>query len=143
MRLLEAEPEQSALLLEWLAPATALGRRPVPEIQGIVTDLLLHGDSHPWNVLASGEGWRAIDPNPVAGKRAFDAAWLLASAPVDIVGTGFLHLIDASRARGRPLRGWALARAADGGLWDLRFGSGNAGQLDLRLRTLAELRVTL
>lgn len=38
---------------------------------------LLHQDFHGGNVLRSGDGWRAIDPKPLAGDPAFDAASLL------------------------------------------------------------------
>lgn len=36
--------------------------------------VLLHGDFHPPNVLLSGRGWLAIDPNPMIGERAGDVA---------------------------------------------------------------------
>lgn len=38
---------------------------------------LLHQDFHGGNVLLSGDGWRAIDPKPLAGDPAFDTASLL------------------------------------------------------------------
>jgi len=39
--------------------------------------VLLHQDFHGGNVLRAGDGWRAIDPKPLAGDPAFDAASLL------------------------------------------------------------------
>lgn len=39
--------------------------------------VLLHQDLHGGNVLRSGDGWRAIDPKPLAGDPAFDTASLL------------------------------------------------------------------
>ena len=39
--------------------------------------VLLHQDFHGANVLRSGDGWRAIDPKPLVGDPAFDAASLL------------------------------------------------------------------
>ena len=39
--------------------------------------VLLHQDFHGGNVLRSGDGWRAIDPKPLVGDPAFDAASLL------------------------------------------------------------------
>ena len=38
---------------------------------------LLHQDFHGGNVLLSSDGWRAIDPKPLVGDPAFDAASLL------------------------------------------------------------------
>jgi streptomycin 6-kinase len=38
---------------------------------------LLHQDLHGGNVLRDGDGWRAIDPKPLVGDPAFDAASLL------------------------------------------------------------------
>jgi streptomycin 6-kinase len=39
--------------------------------------VVLHQDLHGGNVLRAGGGWRAIDPKPLAGDPAFDAASLL------------------------------------------------------------------
>jgi streptomycin 6-kinase len=39
--------------------------------------VLLHQDFHGCNVLQDGDGWRAIDPKPLAGDPAFDTASLL------------------------------------------------------------------
>jgi streptomycin 6-kinase len=39
--------------------------------------VVVHQDLHGGNVLADGDGWRAIDPKPLAGEPAFDLASLV------------------------------------------------------------------
>lgn len=41
------------------------------------TDVMLHGDFHPHNILAAERGWLAIDPLPVVGDPAYDAVQYL------------------------------------------------------------------
>ena len=38
--------------------------------------VVCHQDFHSGNILRDGDGWRAIDPKPLAGEPAFDAASL-------------------------------------------------------------------
>ncbi len=145
VRLLRADPERGALLLERLLPGTALAslcadgrddaatvaiadliarlRRPIPpgavlaDAQGLrraiaaCTDprldpplreralhlwrdlvasarppVLLHGDLHHGNVLADGEGWRAVDPVGATGEPAIEAATMLTTPPRWLAG---------------------------------------------------------
>jgi streptomycin 6-kinase len=69
----------------WLHLGRPFGKRLVEELAAACRDLvhdeplrvLLHQDFHGGNVLRSGDGWRAIDPKPLVGDPAFDAASLL------------------------------------------------------------------
>lgn len=50
---------------------------------------LLHGDFHGPNVLHSGRGWLAIDPEPMLGDRCYDLAfWLLYQTDTDLEARG-------------------------------------------------------
>jgi streptomycin 6-kinase len=90
--------------------------------------VVLHQDFHPGNVLAAErQPWLAIDPKPLVGDPAFDAAQLLLGSvdPRNQPGArrilarrveelaGRLQL-DASR-----IKAWAHARAVEWALWDL------------------------
>jgi streptomycin 6-kinase len=68
----------------WQRLGRPFERRLVEELVAACRDLvsephgaLLHQDFHGGNVLRSGHGWRAIDPKPLVGDPAFDAASLL------------------------------------------------------------------
>jgi streptomycin 6-kinase len=69
----------------WEGLGRPFERRLVEEMVAAARDLvldepacvLLHQDFHGGNVLRSGDGWRAIDPKPLAGDPAFDTASLL------------------------------------------------------------------
>jgi streptomycin 6-kinase len=63
-------PYERSLLDEAVAACRELGPAQPPAV-------LLHQDLHGGNVLRSGRGWLAIDPKPLAGEPAFDAASLL------------------------------------------------------------------
>ena len=63
-------PFARSLLEEAVGTCRELGHEKVPLV-------LLHQDLHGSNVLRSERGWLAIDPKPLAGDPAFDAASLL------------------------------------------------------------------
>ncbi len=104
--------------------------------------VLLHGDFHRGNVLASARaGWLAIDPCPVVGDAEFDIADLAADLADELVGqpgaVGRLATVVAGLCRALPcldaqrIRDWMLAKrlilvldnlAATGNAdWDLTF----------------------
>jgi streptomycin 6-kinase len=84
--------------------------------------VVLHGDFNPGNVLASGHGWLAIDPKPMAGDPAYDP-WPMLSQIDDpmrdpvklrsrlaLLGTE----LDLDPAR---ITQWSLARQVESALW--------------------------
>lgn len=106
---------------------------------GAVEAVLLHGDYHQGNVLA-GERmpWLAIDPKPLVGERAFDLAWLardrlstLAAQPGSrtTARRRIAKLADALEVDAERLRGWAVFRAVEAGVWYLSVGGREDGEL--------------
>lgn len=106
---------------------------------GAVESVLLHGDYHQGNVLA-GERvpWLAIDPKPLVGERAFDLAWLardrlstLAAQPGSrtTARRRIAKLADALEVDPARLRGWAVFRAVEAGVWYLSVGGREDGEL--------------
>ena len=84
------EPFERRLLTEGIAACRELGAD-----QG--EPVVLHQDFHGGNVLrAAREPWLAIDPKPLVGERAFDAASLLRDRRWLLGGSG-----DAARVRRR------------------------------------------
>ena len=81
----EAERWAEEIPARWESLGRLFERRLVEEMVSAIGDLLadpprsvlLHQDFHGGNVLRSGDGWRAIDPKPLAGDPAFDTASLL------------------------------------------------------------------
>lgn len=65
-----ARPFERSLIEELVAACHDLAGADSPSV-------LLHQDFHGGNVLLSGDVWRAIDPKPLVGDPAFDAASLL------------------------------------------------------------------
>lgn len=144
---LRCPPPQGALLADaqgwWRAIAACRDRRLDPALRdralGLWRDLivsssapcLLHGDLHHGNILADGEGWRAIDPIGATGDALFDPASAV-SEPVSFLA-GFAHssrLVDhrlgvlverlsADRAR---LAAWAFAIAVLKTVWAIEDG---------------------
>jgi streptomycin 6-kinase len=101
--------------------------------------VLLHGDYHHGNVLA-GERvpWLAIDPKPLVGERAFDLAWLardrlstLAAQPGSRAAARrrIAKLAEALEVDADRLRGWAVFRAVEAGIWCLSVGGREDGEL--------------
>jgi streptomycin 6-kinase len=118
---------------------------------GADREVLVHGDFHPWNVLASArEPWLVIDPKPLVGDPAFDTSQYIGnrldqyiggagtSAPNvrspsastgpeiplrDLIGRlASILALDAQR-----IRGWALVREVEGALWLADIGEPDPG----------------
>ncbi|MEE4540918.1 aminoglycoside phosphotransferase family protein [Streptomyces sp. V4-01] len=101
--------------------------------------VLLHGDFHHGNVL-SGERmpWLAIDPKPLVGEPAYDLAWLardrlptLAAQPGSRAAARrrVAKLASSLEVDPERLRGWALFRAVEAGVWYLSVGGREDGEL--------------
>jgi streptomycin 6-kinase len=90
--------------------------------------VVLHGDLHHFNILAAGQGWRAIDPKGVVGEAAYEVgAWL--RNPVGALPVGrplarltarrldqLAELLALDRQR---LAGWSLAQAVLSAWWEV------------------------
>jgi streptomycin 6-kinase len=82
--------------------------------------------------------WLAIDPKPLVGERAFDLAWLardrlstLAAQPGSrtTARRRIAKLADALEVDAERLRGWAVFRAVEAGVWYLSVGGREDGEL--------------
>jgi streptomycin 6-kinase len=101
--------------------------------------VLLHGDYHHGNVLAAERvPWLAIDPKPLVGERAYDLAWLvrdrlstLAAQPGSRAAARrrAAKLADSLDVDPQRLRGWAVFRAVQAGLWYFSVGDRPDGEL--------------
>jgi streptomycin 6-kinase len=101
--------------------------------------VLLHGDYHHGNVLAADRvPWLAIDPKPVAGEPAYDLAWLVRDRLETLVATPgsqsaarrrVAKLSDSLEVDRDRVRGWALFRAVEAGVWAFSVGDREAGEL--------------
>ncbi|MEU6176219.1 aminoglycoside phosphotransferase family protein [Streptantibioticus parmotrematis] len=134
--------------------AEALASRRAPQLDALVDEalalrerlvadapepVLLHGDFHQGNVLSGSRmPWLAIDPKPLVGEPAYDLAWLvrdrletLAASPAAQAATRrrVNRLADALDLDRERLRGWALFRAVEAGVWALSVGARSDGEL--------------
>ncbi|MFF3951185.1 aminoglycoside phosphotransferase family protein [Streptomyces sp. NPDC001902] len=101
--------------------------------------MLLHGDYHHGNVLAADRvPWLAIDPKPVAGEPAYDLAWLVRDRLETLVATPgsqsaarrrVAKLSDSLEVDRDRVRGWALFRAVEAGVWSFSVGDRQGGEL--------------
>ncbi|MFD3457682.1 aminoglycoside phosphotransferase family protein [Streptomyces sp. NPDC058691] len=117
---------------------TAPAPEPVP--------VLLHGDYHHGNVLSADRiPWLAIDPKPLVGDPAFDLAWLVRDRLETLVaGPGaqaaarrrVTKLSDALEVERDRVRGWALFRSVEAGVWAFSVGDRASGELLLEFATL-------
>lgn len=123
-RTLEDEAERWARELpdDWSRHGRPFARALLDEAVGLCRDLgasqpevvVCHQDLHGGNVLRCGDGWRAIDPKPLAGERAFDVASLVRDRRPVTARTMRARLdvladelgLDRERARG-----WAIVHA--------------------------------
>ncbi|MFN8507991.1 MAG: aminoglycoside phosphotransferase family protein [Dehalococcoidia bacterium] len=108
--------------------------------------VLLHGDLHHTNVLASArEPWLAIDPKGLAGEREYEVGAFLrnpldlasrpgAAATLDRRLATFATMLGFDRER---MRLWAMAQAVLSAVWTLEGGEVAAGMLETA-RILAE-----
>jgi streptomycin 6-kinase len=102
-------------------------------------EVLLHGDYHHGNVLAGDRmPWLAIDPKPLVGERAYDLAWLARDRLATLVARPGSRSAALRRVRSlaeslevpvERLRGWAVFRAVEAGLWYLSVGGREDGEL--------------
>ena len=88
--------------------------------------VLLHGDYHHWNVLASSrEPWLAIDAKPMVGDPVFDSAQFLGNR-YGVAAESFGRSIDIfAEATGfdrRRMLQWILAKTAEDATWGLSTG---------------------
>jgi streptomycin 6-kinase len=101
--------------------------------------LVLHGDFHHGNVLGGVRlPWLAIDPKPLGGARAYDLAWLVrdrlatlaaSPGPQAAVRRRVKRLAEDLEVDRERLRGWALFRSVEAGLWSLSVGDREDGEL--------------
>jgi streptomycin 6-kinase len=110
------------------------------------TKLLLHGDARVDGFVMDGDRAVAIDPKPLVGEAAFDAASLLRDLPTELVadpaaGAQLLqsrleHLTDLLDVSGSRVKGWAVAVAVDMGLLAYEAGDVPAGELMVEVARL-------
>ncbi len=87
-------------------------------------DVVLHGDFHSGNVLAARrEPWLAIDPVPLLGERAFDAASLLRDRRWEVTSDSLKRRIDVLAAElgleRERIRRWGVVHALFWGMsWE-------------------------
>ena len=115
-------------------------------LAGAPEEVLLHGDFHHGNVLAAERmPWLAIDPKPLVGERAFDLAWLAKDRLATLVAKPgarsaarrrVAELSEALEVPADRLRGWAVFRAVEAGLWSLSVGDRTDGELFLEFAGL-------
>jgi streptomycin 6-kinase len=55
------------------------------EAHSIETSVLVHGDVHQWNCLASGDGFKLIDPDGLLADPAYDLGVLMREDPVELM----------------------------------------------------------
>jgi streptomycin 6-kinase len=107
----------------WLAqPEDAPGRRLAPVARRLYEELdvgssiLVHGDFHHHNLLASGTGYVAIDPKPMLGEPEYDVASFLWN-PIgyrmrrDVTERRLAAFAAAGLDEGR-MRAWAVIRGS-------------------------------
>ena len=112
------------------------------------SQVLLHGDARLDTFVMDGDRAIAIDPKPLVGEPAFDAASLLRDKPGDLVkdpaaGREQLQarldqltdLLDVPRSR---VKGWAFAVAVDTGLLAYEHGDPNGGDLMVEVAEICQ-----
>jgi len=94
--------------------------------------VLLHGDLHPGNILASKrEPWLAIDPKPMIGEAAYDMAQLLTQQrgqvseppPLDEVEQRLAMLSGLVGLGPERVALWSLARTSEWSMWSFEHGA--------------------
>ena len=120
LKRIELPPLVRALASDALAVATEL-------MTSSSQNLLLHGDLHQFNILASGERWLATDPSGVVGERECEIGPLVLN-PVallrrpglrELVTRRISQLCDEVGLDGRRGRGWTYVRVVLAILWSL------------------------
>jgi streptomycin 6-kinase len=101
---------------------------------------MLHGDFNPGNVVASGSGWRVLDPKPMLGDPAFDLppmvdqvgpVWL-SPDPATAVSERMTRMSSALSLDPSRAARWGFARAALDATWYAEDGEHDAVALALR-----------
>lgn len=121
--------------------ADQLLHRPTPQI-------LLHGDLHHENVLASPDrGWLAIDPKGIVGPREFDYCNIFTNGALEQAHQNFdsrLYIVSTT-AHIDPvdLLGWIAAWSALSGLWHLEDGEDMLAQFSHSITALALHRLDM
>lgn len=93
--------------------------------------VIANRDFHLGNVLASQrEPWLVIDPKPLAGEPAFDAAHLIRSLLGQSIATSELERLvstvaDLVELPARRIAGWILLRSMEDAFWSIATGAGN------------------
>jgi streptomycin 6-kinase len=139
---LVGRPFERALVSE----AAGLLRELVPTQGGPV---LLHGDLRRRTIVSARGGlWLAIDPHPLVGERAFDAASLLRDVGeaelADLSKERLRHRVDRLTERldldrDRLVR-WAIAAGTDQALWSFEGGDATTGERQIQVvRLLRDL----
>lgn len=112
------------------------------------TPVLLHGDARLAAFVTDGDHAVAIDPKPLVGEPAFDAASLLRDGPQELVADSaagaqqlqsrleqLTDLLDVSPSR---VKGWAFAVAVDTGLLAYEGGDAAGGDLMIHVARLCQ-----
>jgi streptomycin 6-kinase len=133
----------------WAADVRPLVDEAIEVREALLADspdpVLLHGDYHHGNVLAADRvPWLAIDPKPLVGDPGYDLAWLardrlstLAAQPGSRAAARrrLAKLSTALEIEPARLRGWALFRSVEAGLWAMAKGDQEFGELLLEFAT--------
>ena len=114
--------------------------------------MLIHGDLHHFNVLASGRGWLAIDPKGVVGPAAYEVVPLLINPwddllrwpdPVRITERRIAILAERLEIERERVREWGIAHAILSAWWSMED-SGNGWDYSLACaRVIARTRPKL
>lgn len=112
------------------------------------TKVLLHGDARIGAFVMDGDAAIAIDPKPLVGEPAFDAAALLRDVPADVVAdtpgcrqllqSRLDHLTDLLDVSASRVKGWAFAVAIDTGLLAYERGDAAGGDLMVEIGRLCQ-----
>jgi streptomycin 6-kinase len=107
------------------------------------SEVLLHGDLNPTNVLRSQRGWLAIDPKPMIGDPAYDGARLVLQMPPDegpdpvaSLGERIDRAAVALRCRPDRLATWCAVAIIAGGTFAITTGDEPEGRRQLALLPL-------
>ena len=97
--------------------------------------MLLHGDLNPTNVLRSDRGWLAIDPKPMVGDPAFDAARLVLQLapeegpdPVTALGARCQRAGAALGVTSSAVARWCVADLVGLATWHIAIGRADEGR---------------
>lgn len=102
--------------------------------------MLMHGDLHHFNILSSGNAWRAIDPKGVVGPALYEVGpflvnpWLVRGVDADtprFLDERIRILAERLGARLSGIRGWAFAHAVLSACWSSEEGDDVASALAL------------